>query len=183
MKIVKCSTGHFFDQDKHTVCPHCGNEAAGSSKRKAENSQTIEIDFTNSKISIISKALDADKIKYNIVNLESLDIIELSIEGDNTSSLLRIIFADNHTDIRIRSNSIAKIPPAKADAGYRLMNDLNSNYKYIKFEVFENDIFAEWNFPRTISDDNIGNIAKEIIFIMFKIIDNAYPEIMKVIWS
>lgn len=194
MKIVKCLTGHYFDQDKHTVCPHCSEAARDRGKKSPLVSEptNIDIEFAPyicdlppaSKIQIISEELDNCGLKYKTAFTDSFEAIQLVFEGENTSTLLRLIFTDNQTHIKMRSNTIAKIPSSKADDGYRLINELNSEYNFVKFEIDEdNDIFATWDFPHSVSDDNIGKIAKEMILIMHKIIDVSYPEIMKRIWS
>lgn len=193
MKIVKCMTGHYFDQDKHTVCPHCGEVSRNSSKKSISVSEPTDIDFAPhilsdlppaSKIQIISEELDNCGLKYKTGFTDSYEAIQLVFEGENTSTLLRLIFTDNQTHIKLRSNNIAKIPSSKTDDGYRLINELNSEYNFVKFEIDEdNDIFSTWDFPHSVSDDNIGKIAKEMILIMHKIIDVSYPEIMKRIWS
>ena len=43
MRVVKCTSNHFFDADKYTTCPQCGaaqqsNSAAGAPANKAKNS-------------------------------------------------------------------------------------------------------------------------------------------------
>lgn len=42
MHIIQCSNGHFFDNDKYQVCPHCGaSTTASETPKKKEKSDSI----------------------------------------------------------------------------------------------------------------------------------------------
>lgn len=61
VNVTKCQNGHYFDKNKHQVCPHCGAEiftVAEPEKKKSGKGlfkKKVKEDKNNQEISMISR--------------------------------------------------------------------------------------------------------------------------------
>ncbi len=113
-----------------------------------------------------------------------LTYIESGFSGNNTTFKVRVISMESSNEIKIMSEDFAKVPPAKLSNAYELICDLNSKYRFAKFTIDKNGgICAQWDMVDNIPFVAIGKVAIEIVLRMWNIIDDAYPEIMKMLWA
>lgn len=94
-----------------------------------------------------------------------------------------MIFSDDNTDVKIRAYEVAKVPEGRAEKVYQVCNKLNRQYRWVKFYYNEDDrnIIAEDDV--IIQLDNCGDEALQSCVQMVRIIDDAYPEIMRAIYA
>lgn len=139
---------------------------------------------TGTKLDIVAQELVKAGLKHQRQKAGQLEFIETGFSGDNVTVKIRIIALGNDGEFRILSGSFVKIPQQKIQAGYKLVNELNNKYKYVKFAVDDDgDVSVQWDLPDNVPLEAVGKTGVEILLRMFKIIDDAYPEVMKTVWS
>jgi len=127
--------------------------------------------------------IDAD-LKHQVQELGPLSFVEAGFNGDNCTFRLRFISLDDDNDVKAMTEDFAKIPAARRDAGCRLLNELNRDYKFFKFTMDDTGaVCAQYDFPVTVSEEEVGSIALEVALRCAKVMDDAYPRIMQVIWG
>ena len=136
------------------------------------------------KIQLIKKEFEKAGLKHQVQQLGPLDFLEAGFSGDNATVKIRVIAVDNDSEVKVMSDDFAKFPGAKLEVGYKLTNQLNRKYKFIKFTIDnDGDLSAQWDLPDSVPSELVGKVAMEIVLRMFKIIDDAYPEVMKAVWA
>lgn len=132
---------------------------------------------------IVEAALKKAGLKCHALDLGELSFVEAGFTGENTTTKIRFISSDNDNDIKVMTENIAKVNPAKRDRMYAILNSLNCKYKFAKFTMDDNGgVCAQYDVPISIGD-SLEAVALEIALRFAKIVDDAYPEIMKEIWG
>ena len=132
----------------------------------------------------IADAFTGASIKHQAQELGPLSFVEAGFTGDNCTFRLRFISLDDDNDVKAMTEDFAKIPEARRDAGCRLMNRLNREYKFFKFTMDDKGaVCVQYDFPVTVSEEEVGAIALEVALRCAKVVDDAYPKIMQVIWG
>jgi len=84
--------------------------------------------------------------------------------------------------VSVRAYSIVNVQPSKKAAVMIAVNELNNQYRYVKFTLDgDNDVNAEYDLP--VRCDNPGPVCTEMFVHFMKIIDKAYPTLMQAIWG
>jgi len=129
--------------------------------------------------------LDSRDIKYTYfeANENRNEAIKVSFSGKNADSISVMFFFDKNSDtINIKCFSIAKVPTEKLMNIYVVLNELNAEYRWVKFYVDDDN-------EVTVSGDAIADVAtageelEEILVRYINIIDEVYPRIMKALWA
>ena len=134
---------------------------------------------------IFQDYLDQKDVKYTYYAPEGErnEAMRISFSGKNKDSIVVTFFFDASGDsINVKSFSVAKVPAEKLMDCYVVLNELNAEYRWVKFYIdSDNEI--------TVSGDAIvepGSAADECMEILVRyinIVDEVYPRIMKVIWA
>jgi len=129
--------------------------------------------------------LDNSGIKYSYYEPEEgrAEAIRITFGGKHAESITVTFFFDKDANsINIKCFSIAKIPAEKLMDIYVVLNELNAQYRWVKFYIdSDNEI--------TVSGDAITDVAtagaecEEILVRYINIIDEVYPRIMKALWA
>ena len=132
---------------------------------------------------VVESALKNAGLKCQAIDLGELSFVQAGFTGENCTVSLRFISADNDNDVKVMTEDIAKVNSAKQDRMYVVLNNLNVKYKYVKFTMDDNGgVCAQYDVPISVGDC-LGAVALEIALRFAKIVDDAYPEIMKIIWG
>ena len=132
----------------------------------------------------VQQAFLTSGIKCSSADLANFSYVEAGFTGDNYTVKIRFISEDNDNDVKMLTDNIAKFPKNKFANAYKLMNELSRKYKYVKFCVDDDgDVTAQYDFPICLTNEAVGKVAVEIALRTAKIVDDAYPEIMKAIWQ
>ena len=84
--------------------------------------------------------------------------------------------------MHVCTSTIASIPKEKIDDMLRLINDLHCRLRWVRFYIDQDkDLVADADL--IIDGVYAGAMCTEIVQRTASIIDDAYPEIMKVLWS
>lgn len=109
------------------------------------------------------------------------EMISIGLSGDHFSGLQYFLLFDNDTSAQIRCY-ICKFPPDKNLSALQIVNQLNRRYRWIKFFVESSGaVGATADIKAT--EDTAAEILFHILCRMNGIIDDAYPTLMRVIYS
>ena len=94
-----------------------------------------------------------------------------------------IVFDKDDARVHFRGSKFARVPQEKYDKMYKVLNECNGTYSYIKFELDEKrgEVFAHDD--AIIQLDSCGPECYEIIQRMVAVVEDALPKLMKVVWA
>ena len=127
------------------------------------------------------KVMSREKHKYNYMGIDEDDDEEVNVSfgGDNKDEIDVKIFFDKDLDaVSMRCWRVISFNKADLAKVLAKVNDINCDYKFVKFVVDEEDLSvdAEIDCPLR-DDDNAGEIAYDALYYIVKIVDKAYPEL------
>lgn len=133
----------------------------------------------------ICQEFDEANIKYDVVDNQDAgySYVAASFKSKaNTVVSIKFISNDDDSDVEVRAFSLAHIPDERFAGALKLVNELNRRFRYVKFVIgADNDVNAEYDLP--LRNTNLGPCATEIFIRSMKIIDEALPELMHLIWA
>ena len=131
----------------------------------------------------IQEAFDEKGIKYAVEESEKFSYVKAGFHSETgTPVTVLFISSDEDNDVAVCANSLVKLPEAKLPELMMVVNDLNCEYRFIKFVVNKNhELRAEFDLP--IRTDNVGPVAVEMFVRFMQLIDKALPVLMKAIWA
>ena len=133
---------------------------------------------------LIGEELEKAGLKYSIKETNNMSYTESGVSGKGCTYQVRFISADEN-NVKALSSEFAKFPEDKMDAGYKMLNEFNRTYRFVKFTMDPNDgaVSIQCDLPVSLDDDVVGKVAVELLIRFMGIIDDAYPEIMRSIWA
>lgn len=103
---------------------------------------------------------------------------------DNRDGLkILIIFDPGDESVALKAFNVAKIPAAKKDSMFAVVNSLNAKYRWIKFVIDEEDNTITAEDDAVIQLDTCGEEVLECCKHLVGIVDQAYPDIMASIFG
>lgn len=132
----------------------------------------------------IKKQFDIKGIRYSCVNRNTSEIVQVGFPIENGPSITALYIArDDDNDIAIRVYGlITHIKKSKREQILEVINTCNSKYRFFKFYIDgDNDVNLEYDFLS--ESNNIGPMALEALVRISSILDEAYPLMMKVLYS
>ena len=95
---------------------------------------------------------------------------------------IRFISTDDDNDVAVRVFSMATVDAGQQGKILPVLNKLNAKYRFVKFVMDKDgDINLEYDYLLRCPDPAAS--AKEVIIRIVKIVDEAYPEIMRAMWA
>lgn len=127
------------------------------------------------------KALDAEKIKYRYMGVDEDDREEVTVgyTGDYCDDIfINIFFSPKLTSVSMRFWNIVDFDKADYADALELVNELNADYKFVKFVVDDWDwsIGAELDIPIREGEES-AQIALDALYYIVQIADEAYPDL------
>ena len=112
---------------------------------------------------------------------------EILITGfamDNREGMMVLMaFDPDDESVKIITQNLAKIPDKAVDKMYKVINDINKEYRWIKFYIDDSDNTVTAEDDAVIQLDSCGMEVLRCCIQLAKIADEAYPTIMKAIYS
>jgi len=127
------------------------------------------------------KALDAEKVKYRYMGVNNNDKEEVTVSytGDYCDDIfINIFFSQDLDSVSMRFWNIVDFDEADYAKALELANELNADFKYVKFVVDTDDwsIGAEIDIPIREGEDS-AQIAYDALYYIVQISDEAYPDL------
>lgn len=130
-------------------------------------------------------ALDAKGVRYEYTpkTEERAERVRITYNCDNIPSVSVIFFFDEgRNSVNIKCFTIAKVPETALMNMYVKLNELNADYRWIKFYIdSDNEVTASGD--AIIDEETAGEECHELCMRYVNIIDECYPEIMKALWA
>lgn len=137
------------------------------------------MELTNMAAKLFADYLDKKGTKYSKYDNETIEVI---LKGENTSVRLLFIFDDDTRSVGIKVWNIVKIPEEKVGNACFVCSKLNGEYRWVKFSLdSENNLDAVTD--AIITPSTVGEVCHELLHRVARIVDKAYPLIMKTVWS
>lgn len=137
-------------------------------------------------INLIAEAFEARNVKFNVVNHQEAEQLMAAFSvkcGPNV--FVRFISCDNDNDVAVRIYGlISNIPEEKKARVLEACNVINCKIRHMKFCMdSEADVNVEYDFPISIPDEMVGEVAFEIFVRMMRTLDAEYGIFMKALYS
>ena len=95
---------------------------------------------------------------------------------------IRFISRDDDNDVAVRIFSLVTIDKDKRDKVLPAINNLNNKYRFLKFILDdEGDVNVEYDY--LLKCPSPAASATELVVRIVKIVDEAYPELMRAMWA
>lgn len=134
---------------------------------------------------LIKNYFEAKSVRYDYFEPDEnrSEAFKVAYRCENAESVSVFLFLDKDgCSLNAKSFSIAKVPAAKLMDVYVLLNELNEEYRWVKFFI-DSDNEVTVSGDAIIDEATAGEEAYEIVQRYVGIIDEVYPRIMKVIWA
>ena len=134
----------------------------------------------NTAIKFFTDHMDAKGVKYTVTGEKS---VRVRFSGDNMPSIpVTFFFGDDGRDVTVHVFSIAKVPEEKVGNACFACSNLNAQWRWVKFYLnSDNEITA--SLDAVIDPYTTGEECFELLIRTTDIVDKAYPDIMKMLWS
>jgi hypothetical protein len=125
--------------------------------------------------------LDNQGISYRQMDDHTLSI---TYNCDNVPSVRVVVIFDKDGDplVALRVWSIAKVKEEKMPQALVACNDLNNKFRWVKFTV-DSDLEFSAQMDAHVDAYSCGEEVLSLVRRTVNIVDDAYPELMKVIWG
>ena len=124
-------------------------------------------------------------LKFEYQDGNEKPVIALNFGGGDfsyTHVRILVIFDLDGESAQVATAPIASAPLEKTSQVLFALNQCNERFRWVKFYLdSDNDIIA--NADVIFNETNAGPVVHEIVGRMASIIDDAYADIMKAIWS
>ena len=130
--------------------------------------------------------LDAKGIKYEVhePTESGKDVMTVTYTGDNMPSIrCRFFFDADCESVAIRVFNIVKLPKEKTAAMFLAVNALNNKFRFVKFCIDTDDSTVQAEIDASFRSFDVGEICRELLGRCVSICDDAYPDLMKIIWG
>ena len=130
----------------------------------------------------LTKTFDEKELKYEKVNMEG-EVYRLGFNLDVTSLTVFVQVGDDGTDLHLEGVDFVKIPSGKDDIAIEVCNQLNNQFRWIKFVWDDKNECVNARADGVINDETCGEIGYELLYRMIKIVEDSYATFMKAIWA
>ena len=109
-------------------------------------------------------------------------LVVCGISGKNNARYdVVFIFDKDEHSVQLRIFGLVNFPGEKADAMLKVANDVNLRYRWLKFCTTDKQVNVHGD--AIISDTTSGKICVELLLRTASIVDGAYPDFMRALWS
>ncbi len=131
---------------------------------------------------IVSTYFNAHDVKHELTG-EDEDIILTGYTAENKKVIdIAILFDESETTCRLVTRDYCHVPEQKKETVILELNKLNAYYRWAKFYLDEDgDIRIDTD--AVVDQDTCGQECHELVRRLVGIGDDAYPQIMKAIWT
>ena len=107
--------------------------------------------------------------------------LQFSVKNGSTYRI-RFISKDNDNDVSVRVFGLVRVETEEKPRILAALNELNVKYRFVKFCCDnDGDVNVEYDYP--VNCISPAASAKEMVIRFTQIIDDAYPVLMRALWS
>lgn len=136
---------------------------------------------------LITEEFDKVEVKYGLMDDDEKTVVEAGFPIENGPNVLVKFICrgdDGDNNVAIRLFQLAKVTEDQLDKAIKVVNECNNEFRFVKFCVdSDRDINVETDIPTRSSDDCVGQMAVEYFIRIMSIVKEAYPTIMRALWS
>ncbi|WP_034447845.1 YbjN domain-containing protein [Butyrivibrio sp. AE2032] len=139
--------------------------------------------MANMAAKVTAAFFDSKGIRYDLVGDDS-EAILTGFGLDNLEGVrFLIVFDKSEEAVAIRTRDFAKFPEAKKADMFKLVNELNRKFRWVKFIVDEEECTIAAEDDAVIQLDSCGEEVFRCCCQLADIVDESYPIIMKAIYA
>ena len=129
----------------------------------------------------MTKALfDGIGLKYQMIREDAMSIGFSGLKNMGTIEMV-VFFLEDGT-VGIGYDCPSPVPEEKMEQLYQLFADLNNKCRFAKFCI-GSDRYFQVTYEILASSENVQEIIYHMVHYLSELIDDTYPEIMRIIWS
>ena len=133
----------------------------------------------------VGLALTARGLVFEHVSSYERPMISMNFGGGDfsyTHITINVIFDEDGESAQVLTSPIASVPPEKTSRLLLTLNDCNTKFRWVKFYLdADNDVIADGDV--LFDEQNAADVVIEMVMRAASIIDDAYADIMRGIWS
>lgn len=135
----------------------------------------------------ISNYFTMREIKHRIDEAGEVSYVEAGFNGKVVKNVMvRFFSRTDANDIAVRVTGFGglTVPEERRTELLVLLNTLNCKFRFVKFCLTaDGSINVEYDIGMSATLDVLGEMCREAFIRMIGILDEAYPQIMKTLWS
>lgn len=130
--------------------------------------------------------LDAKGVHYDHypqMDNDSPEVITITTSTDTIQSITVYFFFDSDgTSVHLKTSALCKVPDDKLMEIFVGVNNLNTNFRWVKFTLDDdNEVAAEDD--AVLDPNDCGEECLELLAHMVSISEKAYPALMKILFA
>ena len=114
---------------------------------------------------------------------EDVTVLTVGWKLKETAVNVLFVFDSDNAHVQVKGLNFIQVAEDKADKALRAINQCNSRFKMVKFYLDEEHGQIIASDDAVIQLDSCAEEVFELMLAMARIIDEAYPILMKGIWS
>lgn len=138
--------------------------------------------MTNAAAKMFISLLESKNMNYSIVNEEKA-VIRVGWNLEGTKLAIFFQFSENNSSVHIEGHEFVSFSKDKTERMYKICNECNKKYRWVKFTVDEEDNAAIVECDAVIQLDTCAEEVVELMLRMTNIVEDAYPQMMKALWA
>lgn len=138
--------------------------------------------MANAAVQLFSAFMEEKELSVHVLE-DDENSCRIGFELNNTHVQIFVDFSEDGTDAHFTGVDFLKIPQDKVEMIYKVCNDCNNQYRWVKFVWDEKYNNIVCNADAELQLDSCAEECFEIVMRMAGIIDKAYPTFMKAMWA
>ena len=130
-------------------------------------------------LDMVKAFFDSKNLKYREVNNGKTISVGFSGMPNAGSVEILVFFDEDDGAIALRSFNLLTVSDDLKPKMYKVCSELNMKFRWVKFFVDDNDNTVTVADDAVTQLDSVGEEAFELVIRMTRIIDDAYPVLMK----
>lgn len=171
-----------------TYCGFCHDRTLEEARARTRQTRHVIIDTPNAfgdcpqSLQQIKESMDKADTHYHANHFGDQWEVVAGINGKTSAYQLKFICKDGPGNaVALRVFSLAHFDEARRDAVYPLLQEFQDRYRFLRFTLDrDGDVKAEYDFPACSRD--LGPAAMEMLLRTVQILDDVYPQLMKLAW-
>lgn len=138
--------------------------------------------MANAALKLFQALMDERDMKMQVMD-EDEGVCRVGFNLEQTEISIFVKFGEDCTDAHFVGHDFVKIPENKKDIVYKLCNQCNSDFRWVKFVWDEENARISMQCDAVIQLDSCAEETFEIVMRMARIADQSYPTFMKAMWA